>query len=242
MRTQLAIANPQETDAQRDADVRDDHRGADAAGGGRPGAFAPDGGPEHRAGARRRLVLDAPRVGSGAGARSLISFDAQGSAASLETAVDQPAATWYFAEGSTVDPQELFYLVQNPGATEALVRVRYLLPNGAAPVVRTYAVAPGSRATIWVDRENPALASTDVAAEITSVDGTPIVVERSIYLRQEDWRRRAAATAAPASRLPLPGGSSKARPVSTGRGCSSPTRDVKPPRCARRISGRTAAA
>ena len=115
----------------------------------------------------------------------LITFDAQGSAASLETAVDEPAATWYFAEGSTVGPQELFYLVQNPGDAEALVRVRYLLPNGAAPVVRTYTVAPGSRATIWVDRENPALASTDVAAEITSVDGTPIVVERSRYVRQE---------------------------------------------------------
>ena len=36
-----------------------------------------------------------------------------------------------------------------------------------------------------MDRENPALASTDVAAEITSVDGTPIVVERSSYVRQE---------------------------------------------------------
>ena len=65
------------------------------------------------------------------------------------------------------------------------MRVRYLLPNGASPVVRTQIVAAGSRATIWVDRENPALASTDVAAEITSVDGTPIVVERSSYVRQE---------------------------------------------------------
>ena len=65
------------------------------------------------------------------------------------------------------------------------MRVRYLLPNGASPVVRTQIVAPGSRATIWVDRENPALASTDVAAEITSVNGTPIVVERSSYVRQE---------------------------------------------------------
>ena len=115
----------------------------------------------------------------------LITFGAQGSAASLETAVAQPSATWY-SPGSTVDPQELFYLVQNPGPTEARVRVRYLLPNGASPVVRTQIVAPGSRATIWVDRENPALASTDVAAEITSVDGTPIVVERSSYCGRRD--------------------------------------------------------
>ncbi len=114
----------------------------------------------------------------------LVSLNAEGAAASLETAVDQPSATWYFAEGSTVDPQELFYLVQNPGATPANVRVRYLLPDGKPPVERTYTVAAGSRATIWVDREDPALATTDVAAEITSTDGSPIVVERSLYLRE----------------------------------------------------------
>ncbi len=79
---------------------------------------------------------------------------------------------------------ELFYLVQNPGRTPARVEVRYLLPNGGAPVVRTYTVDAGSRATIWVDREDPALASTDVAAAITSLDGAPIVVERSLYLRE----------------------------------------------------------
>ena len=173
----------------------------------------------------------------------LITFGAQGSAASLETAVAEPSATWYFAEGSTVDPQELFYLVQNPGATEARVRIRYLLPDGAPPVVRTQIVAPGSRATIWVDRETPGLASTDVAAEITSVDGTPIVVERSSYVRQ-------------AGLTALRGGDSRYRrhgsrhPVVRrrrdrsvpGRGCSSPTRGRTPQRCARRTSGRTAAA
>ena len=93
-----------------------------------------------------------------------MSLNADGTAASLETAVDQPSTTWHFAEGSTVDPMELFYLVQNPGPTPARVEVRYLLPNGAAPVVRTYTVEAGSRATIWVDREDPALAATDVAA------------------------------------------------------------------------------
>ena len=114
----------------------------------------------------------------------LVSLNAQGSGASLESAVDQPSTTWFFAEGSTADPMELFYLVQNPGRTAARVEVRYLLPNGGAPVVRTHTVDAGSRATIWVDREDPALASSDVAAAITSLDGAPIVVERSIYLRE----------------------------------------------------------
>jgi hypothetical protein len=83
-----------------------------------------------------------------------------------------------------VDPFELFYLVQNPGTTSARVQVRYLLPDGAAPMTRSYTIAAGSRATIWVDREDAALATTDVAAEITSLDGTPIVVERSLYLSE----------------------------------------------------------
>jgi hypothetical protein len=113
----------------------------------------------------------------------LVSWDGSGLAASLESAVAQPSATWYFAEGSTADPYELYYLIQNPGATAVKVRVRYLLPNGAAPVTRGYTVPAGGRATIWVDREDPALASTEVAAEISSVTGAPIVVERSLYVK-----------------------------------------------------------
>ena len=113
----------------------------------------------------------------------LMSWDENGAGASLATAVDQPSATWYFAEGSTAGPFELFYLVQNPGPTPATVRVRYVLPGGAAPITRDYAVAAGSRTTIWVDREDPALASTDVAAEISSTTGTPVVVERTLYVR-----------------------------------------------------------
>jgi hypothetical protein len=185
MRTQLAIANPQQTDARATLTF-ETSTGAQT-------QLAVD------VPARSRQTVDLSTVPELAGASfstllesdrelaldRLITFGAQGSAASLETAVAQPSATWYFAEGSTVDPQELFYLVQNPGPTEARVRVRYLLPDGASPVVRTQIVAPGSRATIWVDRENPALASTDVAAEIASVNGTPIVVERSSYVRQE---------------------------------------------------------
>ena len=185
MNTQLAIANPQPTDAQATL------------------TFETATGEQTQVAvdvpARSRTTVDLSTVPELSGASfstrlesdqelaldRLISFDEQGSAASLEAAVAQPSAAWYFAEGSTVDPMELFYLVQNPGATEANVQVRYLLPNGGAPIVRTYTVAPGSRATIWVDHENAGLASTDVAAEITSVDGTPIVVERSLYLRQQ---------------------------------------------------------
>ncbi|MEO5821029.1 MAG: DUF5719 family protein [Vicinamibacteraceae bacterium] len=184
MNTQLAIANPQMTDAQATLTFQTTT--------GEQTQLAVD------VPARSRLTVDAASVPALAGESfstklesnqelaldRLISLNADGASASLETAVTQPSTSWFFAEGSTIDPQELFYLVQNPGSTPANVRVRYLLPNGHAPVERTYSVAAGSRATIWVDREDPALAMTDVAAEITSVDGTPIVVERSLYLRE----------------------------------------------------------
>jgi hypothetical protein len=184
MNTQLAIANPQDTAAQATLTF-ETATGAQT-------QLAVD------VPARSRRTVDLSTVPELAGTTfsttlesdqevaldRLISLNGEGAAASLETAVDQPATQWFFAEGSTLDPQELFYLVQNPGSTPANVRVRYLLPNGAAPVERTYTVAAGSRATIWVDREDAALAGTDVAAEITSVDGTPIVVERSLYLRE----------------------------------------------------------
>jgi len=184
MSTQLAIANAEPADAKVNLTFMD----AD----GQTTAIAVD------VPARSRQTVDLATVPELAGRTfstrvdanqpvavdRVVALDAQGSSASLETAVDRPSATWYFAEGSTVDPMELFYLVQNPGTTPAKVQVRYLLPDGA-PVTRIHDVAAGSRATIWVDREGAALASTDVAAEITSLDGTPIVVERSLYLKQD---------------------------------------------------------
>jgi hypothetical protein len=184
MSTQLAIANAEPTDAQVNLTFMDTA--------GQTTEMAVD------VPARSRQTVDLGTVPQLAGTSfstrvdssqpvavdRLVSLDAEGQSASLETAVDQASARWYFAEGSTVDPMELFYLVQNPGTTPAEVEVRYLLPDGQAPVTRRHTVAPGSRATIWVDHEDPSIAATDVAAEITSVDGTPIVVERSLYLKQ----------------------------------------------------------
>ena len=238
MRTQLALANPQQTDAHATLTF------------------------ETSAGAQTQLAVDVPArsrrtvdlstVPELAGASfstllesdrelaldRLISFGAQGSAASLETAVAQPSTTWYFAEGSTVNPQELFYLVQNPGATEARVRIRYLLPNGRSPVVRT----ADRRARQPRDDLGGSARTRPWPAPTSRRRSRPSTERRSwssaaATCGRTDRRRCAAATPAPASPLPPPGGSSTARPVRTGRGCSSPTQGRRPPRCARRISG-----
>jgi hypothetical protein len=97
-----------------------------------------------------------------------------------ETAIVQPSTTWYFAEGATGGPFSLFYQLLNPGDAAAQVSVTYLMPAPQPPLTKTYALAPHSRFTIWVDEEDPVLASTDVSARITS--DQPIVAERALYL------------------------------------------------------------
>jgi hypothetical protein len=112
----------------------------------------------------------------------LMTWDGDQYGAHAETAVDSPSTRWYLAEGATGGPFELFYLIQNPSATAATLQVRYLLPGGVAPVVKSYTVEAGSRFTIWVDSEDKRLADTDVSAEITSTNDVPVIVERSMYL------------------------------------------------------------
>ena len=95
-----------------------------------------------------------------------------------ETSIAAPSTTWYLAEGATHSGFDLFYLIQNPGATAATVTVTYLLPGGGT-FVKPEIVNANSRLNIWVDKI-PQLANTDVAAVLTS--NVPVIVERAMYL------------------------------------------------------------
>ncbi|MBL8142947.1 MAG: PD40 domain-containing protein [Acidobacteria bacterium] len=106
-----------------------------------------------------------------------------------EASLAAPSLTWYLAEGATHSGFDLFYLLQNPDpARSATVTVRYLRPSGA-PLSKTYTVAAGSRANIWVNQEEfdvagvatRVLASTDVSAVFTVANDVPIIVERALY-------------------------------------------------------------
>ena len=59
-------------------------------------------------------------------------WDATGYGAHAETAVPGPASTWYLAEGATHSGFDLYYLIQNPNATDVTVDIEFLLPGGAA--------------------------------------------------------------------------------------------------------------
>jgi len=110
-----------------------------------------------------------------------MTWDATGYGSHAETSVDTPRPVWYFAEGSTTGSFNLFYLLQNPGSQAAQVEIRYLRPAPLAPIVKTYSVAAGSRRTIYVNQEDPALDETDVSAVVTSLNAVPIIAERAMY-------------------------------------------------------------
>ena len=96
-----------------------------------------------------------------------------------------PATTWYLAEGATIGGFSLFYLLQNPAATDTTVQVRYLRPTGV-PLTKSYVLPARSRVNIWVNQEEfpgvgKALANAEISAVIESQDDTPIIVERAMY-------------------------------------------------------------
>lgn len=103
------------------------------------------------------------------------------------TEVASPVAEqWSFAEGATMDPFDLFYVLVNPGDGTADVQATFLSPPPGAPSVHHLQVGPHSRATMWVDTL-PGLSSAELAAQFTSRNGVPITVERAMYFSGDRW-------------------------------------------------------
>jgi hypothetical protein len=99
-----------------------------------------------------------------------------------ETSIARPETTWYLAEGATTSAFNLYYLLQNPHATQtAEVEIRYLRPAPLPPIVKTYSVAPSSRRTIYVNGEDPGLDEAEVSAVVRATNGVAIIVERAMY-------------------------------------------------------------
>jgi glucose/arabinose dehydrogenase len=86
---------------------------------------------------------------------------------------------WFFAEGATGDFFDMFLLLANPGNSGANITIRYLLPDGGAPLVKPYGVGPQNRLTVNVENEDPLLRSAAVSMIVES--DVPIVAERAMY-------------------------------------------------------------
>jgi CSLREA domain-containing protein len=109
-------------------------------------------------------------------------WDASGYGSHMETSIAKPLTRWYLAEGATTGGFNLFYLIQNPTATDANVEVVYLRPAPLAPITRTHTVNANSRFSLHVNGDDPLLDDAEIAAVITSTNDVPIIVERSMYL------------------------------------------------------------
>ncbi len=123
--------------------------------------------------------FEAPRM---LGVERTVSWAAGGPTygAHSDTGVAAPRTWWVLAEGATIGGFNTFYLLQNPTTTAAEVKVQYLLSTGQR-IEKIHTVGPLSRTNIWVNKDHPALASAEMSATLTSLNGVPVVVERSMY-------------------------------------------------------------
>jgi hypothetical protein len=109
-------------------------------------------------------------------------------AGSGSAGVTAPALEWFLAEGATGSFFDLFLLIANPNPTPAAIEVQYLPANGDVLPPALYSVPANGRFTIWVDDQQlPAgsgirpLANGAVSAVARSVNGVPVVVERTMW-------------------------------------------------------------
>jgi len=122
--------------------------------------------------------------------------------------VNSPSTQWFLAEGATGSFFECFILMSNPGAAPANVTLTYLLDTGAtvmqqvsipvpaevavrflrigaAPIVKSYTVAPTSRMNVWVNNDVPELGAGTFSAEVRVLNYQPIAVEKALYWDSE---------------------------------------------------------
>ncbi|MHB8895623.1 MAG: hypothetical protein ACYC99_10665, partial [Candidatus Geothermincolia bacterium] len=86
-----------------------------------------------------------------------------------------PSNTWYLPEGSSAWGFETWTLIQNPGATDAHVKLAYMT-EGGTPQVFDKTVPSHCRATYSMAAD---IGSGDASTKVTS--DVPVVAERSMY-------------------------------------------------------------
>ncbi len=99
------------------------------------------------------------------------------------------ATRWGLAEGRVGGARafETFLLFANPSSQEAQITVTYL-PEGGAPLERTYVVPAASRFSVDVRNVVPELQDAIFGARIDVTNDVPIAVERSMYWNADGVR------------------------------------------------------
>lgn len=110
-----------------------------------------------------------------------MTWDATGYGSHADNGAPAARTRWFLAEGVT-GAFATYVLIYNPTADPASLTVSFNRVAPHPPIVRTYSLAGHRRLTVHVNGVDPALASTDVAIDVTSTNGVPVVVERAVYL------------------------------------------------------------
>ena len=122
-------------------------------------------------------------------------------AGSVSAGVTSPAGHWFFAEGATFAPFDMYILLANPGESTASVTLTYLLTGGRT-LTKTHSLAPKSRFTIWVDGvrddTDPALTLAHEAVSVAISADVPILAERAMWWPADraGWREAHASAGA----------------------------------------------
>ncbi|GAB4319253.1 MAG: hypothetical protein Kow0059_13120 [Candidatus Sumerlaeia bacterium] len=91
--------------------------------------------------------------------------------------VTQPSPVWYFAGGDTQGSFETYFLVANPGPTDAVVDVTFYYPD-TEPQTAPVTVPAAGRYTLLA---NLVRRNTPLGAKFAARDGAGIVCERATY-------------------------------------------------------------
>jgi ribosomal protein L34 len=94
----------------------------------------------------------------------------------------EPAATFYFAEGSCRPGFEPYFCIQNPGSTDAVVKITYMKGDGSTDS-QSLTVTGNSRSTVKVkDKLGVGDDSAhDFSAKVQCTNGQKIIAERPMY-------------------------------------------------------------
>jgi lysophospholipase L1-like esterase len=135
-----------------------------------------------------------------------LAFAAGATPAVAQAPAPAPQTRWYLAEGATGTFEEEI-LVGNPNSAPADIKITYLQPGGAVPVVQTFTMPATSRRTVKVNAVAGFASAPAVSAVVESLNGLDIVVERSMYWSGRRGGHNSTAVAAPATRWFLAEGS-----------------------------------
>jgi hypothetical protein len=117
--------------------------------------------------ATKTIAVDRTTVWTGRGAPS--------EEAHCSVGVTAPATTWYLPEGSSKWGFETWLLIQNPGNTDAVCTVTYMI-DGQGPKVVTHPVPKASRSTLNMEAD---IGQQDASIEVES--NAPVIPERAMY-------------------------------------------------------------